>query len=133
MGARAVRGGPRSARLLHGHCAPAAAQPAYRPGGMVRSWAQLDAKAPPAPRLAVPPPPRLTDGQRRTLRRRAWAWRALLGGWLALTAAVVWAGLRWVGPASLGCPALMLTALLMLAWVAAVDVRQRQAEMRAGS
>ncbi|MEV5768832.1 hypothetical protein AB0L34_30285 [Micromonospora sp. NPDC052213] len=45
----------------------------------------------------------------------------------------MWAGLWWVGPASLGCPAAMLVAGLVLAWCAAVDVRQREAEMRGGS
>ncbi|WP_262285955.1 hypothetical protein [Micromonospora sp. MA102] len=131
MGGRAVRRGPRSGRLLLDHRAPVAARPAYQPGGVVRGWAELDAKPPPPVRLA-PPPRRLTRVQRRTLRFRAWTWRLLLGAWFALMVLAVWAGLRWVGPAALGCPALMLAALLVLAWVAAVDLRQREAEMRAG-
>ncbi|MEV4819303.1 hypothetical protein [Micromonospora tulbaghiae] len=131
MGGRAVRRGPRSDRLLLDHRAPVAARPAYQPGGAVRGWAELDAKPPPPVRLA-PRRRRLTRVQRRTLRFRAWAWRLLLGAWFALMVLAVWAGLRWVGPAALGCPALMLAALLVLAWVAAVDLRQREAEMRAG-
>ncbi|MFG1660665.1 hypothetical protein ACGFIY_29425 [Micromonospora chersina] len=128
-----MRHRPRSARLLTAHRAPAAPQPAYRPGGVVRGWAELDAKAPPAPRLAVPPPPRLTREQRRKLRVHAWTWRLLLGGWLGLTGLAVWAGLRFVGVAALGCPTVMVAVALLLAWCAAVDVRQREAEMRAGS
>lgn len=127
-----MRRSPRSARLLLAHRASVTAQPAYRPGGVVRAWAEVDAKPPPPVRLA-PPPRRLTRVQRRTLRFRAWTWRLLLGAWFALMVLAVSAGLRWVGPAALGCPALMLAALLVLAWVAAVDLRQREAEMRAGS
>ncbi|SCL70365.1 hypothetical protein GA0070606_5377 [Micromonospora citrea] len=124
-----VTRGPRSARRLTAHPVPAAA-PAYRPGGPVRGLAPVD-PLPPAPSLSVPPPPPLSREQARALARRAWGWRALLGGWAALLAAVVWAGLRWVGPASLGCPAVMLATELALAWCAVVDLRQRAAEMRA--
>lgn len=124
-----VRRGPRSVRLLTAHRTPA---PAYRPGGPVHGPTGAGGGLlPPAPSLSVPPAPPMPPAQRRALARRAWTWRALLAAWAALTVAAVWAGLRWVGPASLGCPAFMVPVELALAWCAAVDVRQREAEMRA--
>lgn len=73
-----------------------------------------------------------TRAQRRTLTRRMWAWRLLLSGWFTLTAVTLWAAVRWAGLAGLGCPALMATVLLALAWCAVVDLRDREAEMRNG-
>ncbi|MEU0151564.1 hypothetical protein [Micromonospora fulviviridis] len=121
--------GPRSARRLTAHRVPAAA-PAYRQGGPVvgpQTWEALR----PAPRLSVSPPAPLSREQKRGLARRAWGWRALMVAWAALMAAAVWVGLRLAGPASLGCPAVMLAVELALAWCSAVDLRQREAEMRA--
>ncbi|WDZ84046.1 hypothetical protein [Micromonospora cathayae] len=122
-----MRRGPRSARLLTAHRTPA---PAYQPSGPVHGPAGAGPLSP-APSLSVPPAPPLPPAQRRALARRAWAWRALLAAWTALTVAAGWAGLRWVGPASLGCLPVMVAVGLTLAWCAAVDGRQREAEMRA--
>ncbi|MGW3610558.1 hypothetical protein ACWD6N_11820 [Micromonospora sp. NPDC005163] len=128
-----MRRGLRSTRLLAGHRAPAAAQPAYRPGGPVvgpQTWAALNVQ----PRQRAVGRARVgpTRAQRRTLTRRVWAWRLLLSGWFGLTALTLWAAVRWAGLAGLGCPALMLCPLLLLAWCAVVDLRDREAEMRNG-
>ena len=123
-----VTRGPRSARLLTGHRTPAAA-PAYRQGGPVvgpQTWEALR----PAPRLSVPPPAPLSREQKRALARRAWGWRVLLGAWLALMAAAAWAGLRWVGPRSLGCPAVMTAVLAGLAYAGSTDLREHERELR---
>ncbi|MEV7267775.1 hypothetical protein AB0N38_29860 [Micromonospora aurantiaca] len=121
--------GPRSTRRLTAHRVPAAA-PAYREGGPVVGLDQprweprrpVVGRAPVDPRMAT---------WRRALRRRAWAWRLLLAGWLGLTGLALWAGLRWAGPASLGCPGLMLAVLLGLAYVASSDLREHERELRA--
>lgn len=123
-----MRRGPRSARRLTAHPAPAAAA-AYRPGGPVRGLAPVD-PLPPAPRLSVPPRPPLPREQARALARRAWGWRALLGAWLLLMAAATWAGLRWVGPRSIGCPALMAAVLAGLAYAGSSDLREHERELR---
>jgi hypothetical protein len=126
-----VRRGPRSARLLVRHPAPAAAPPAYRPGGPVhgfRPWAERSHQ----PRaVGVASVSRIRE-RRRALARRAWAWRLLLTAWFALTAMTLWLAVRWIGLAGLGCPALMAILLLVLSWCAVDDLRDMQREMRDG-
>lgn len=124
--------GPRSTRLLTGHHRPSAAVPAYRPGGPVvgpRPWAALNfqGRAVGRARVVTVPPAQL-----RAYRRRVWAWRLLIAGWLGLTGLAVWAGLRWVGLAGLGCPLMMCGPLVLLCWCSIVDLREQDAELWRG-
>ncbi|MFF0467615.1 hypothetical protein ACFYPX_09350 [Micromonospora zamorensis] len=128
-----MRRGLRSTRLLTGHRTPAGAQPASRPGGPgvgPQTWAALNMQ--PSQRAVGRARVGPSQAQRRTLTRRVWAWRLLLSGWFTLTALTLWAAVGWAGLAGLGCPALMLCPLLLLAWCAVVDLRDREAEMRNG-
>lgn len=118
----------RSVRLLLGHRVPppveaVAVGVARVPG---TPWADLNRKPQVRPR-------RLTRVQRRTLARRAWAWRLLLGAWLALVVLAGWLGVRWLGLPGLACPVLMLSVLVALVWCALVDLTERERTMRAGN
>lgn len=114
---------------MTGHRTPAAAVPTYRHVVGPRT-SRAPAEPPPAiGRARVDP---TLTARRRALRRRAWAWRLLLTGWAGLTGLVAWYAYRWAGIAGLGCPALLLVPLLLLAWCAASDLRERERELRAG-
>ncbi|TDB79608.1 hypothetical protein [Micromonospora sp. KC721] len=125
--------GPRSVRLLTGHRRPASARTACRPGGPVGvgppMWPALypQGRAVGHARVVAVPPAQL-----RSYRRRVWAWRLLLAGWVGLTALAAWVGLRWIGLAGLGCPLLMASPLLGMWWCSIVDLREQESELRRG-
>lgn len=121
-------------RLLTGHRRPAAARSAYRPGGPIagvgpQTWATLNVqgRAVGRARVVTLPPAQLA-----AFRRRVWAWRLLLAGWLGVTGLAGWLALRWIGPAGFACLAPMVAALLLLVWCSIVDLREQESELWCG-
>ncbi|MGI5151326.1 hypothetical protein ACQEVC_34015 [Plantactinospora sp. CA-294935] len=123
--ARRVVGHERGRPYSAGRTVPPPAPPVRR------DWGALD-QQPTLPPVDAPRPAPLGRAQRRSLRRRACAWRLLLGGWFAFTVLVLYLGVRWFGIASVCCHLVTVAVLFALAWCASVDLRDQEREMRDG-